>query len=176
MNKNLDFLKEKFDLKRLEVGRNDYLVKTGDVCSKLYCIEKGLFKARYLTIKGDEYIKGFMIEDGLISPSSSYLENKGSTYDVIALEDSVVFSLNLKTIFEAIALDHSVAIFISHVALELAAKKEAREYGFLCLSATEKWLNFPQELKGRVHLKDIASYIGITNVALSRIKGKTPIS
>jgi len=57
--------------------------------------------------------------------------------------------------------------------IELAIKKERREYEFLCLSAPQRFALLKQrspELVSRLTQNDIARYLGITPVALSRIK------
>ena len=57
--------------------------------------------------------------------------------------------------------------------ISLAIKKERREYEFLCLSAPERFALLKQrdpELVAKLTQNDIARYLGITPVALSRIK------
>lgn len=63
--------------------------------------------------------------------------------------------------------------WLNEFLLALAMKKEQREYEFLCLSAAERYLLFCQreaELVPRLSQLDIARYLGITPVALSRIR------
>jgi len=55
-------------------------------------------------------------------------------------------------------------------------KKERREYEFLCLSAEERYQLIREQtpdLLDRVTQNDIARYLGITPVALSRIRART---
>jgi len=55
----------------------------------------------------------------------------------------------------------------------LGLKKEIREYRLLCLSAEEAYKDFLQmnpKLLERLTQVDIARYLGITPIALSRIK------
>ena len=54
----------------------------------------------------------------------------------------------------------------------LSIKKEQREYEFLCLSAPERYSIFKEkqpDLIERITQNDLARYLGITPVALSRI-------
>ena len=68
-----------------------------------------------------------------------------------------------------------VAQFVIDGLLELAMKKERREYEFLCLSAEDRYRLIREReptMLGRVTQNDIARYLGITPVALSRIKSR----
>ena len=54
-------------------------------------------------------------------------------------------------------------------------EKSEREWSFLCENATERYLKFCKEhpqLLQRVSQNDIACYLGISNVSLSRIVSK----
>jgi CRP-like cAMP-binding protein len=59
--------------------------------------------------------------------------------------------------------------------LAFAMKKERREMEFLSLTAEDRYrllLERAPELEQRVRQKDIARYLGITPVALSRIRAR----
>ena len=57
--------------------------------------------------------------------------------------------------------------------IQLAMKKEQREFEFLCMTAEERYLKMlgtSPELIESVTQNDLAKYLGITPVGLSRIK------
>ena len=57
----------------------------------------------------------------------------------------------------------------------MGLKKELREHDLLCLSAEERYRNFLNDspaLVERITQMDMARYLGITPIALSRIKGR----
>lgn len=69
--------------------------------------------------------------------------------------------------------DHELANKMIELLLRFSMKKEWREYEFLCLSAEARYallLEATPELINKVTQNDIARYLGITPVALSRIK------
>ncbi|MBL4788193.1 MAG: hypothetical protein JKY60_03815, partial [Kordiimonadaceae bacterium] len=66
-----------------------------------------------------------------------------------------------------------IADRMTDLLLSLAMKKERREYELLCLSAEQRYrllLERQPDLVSKIKQQDIALYLGITPVALSRIK------
>ncbi len=62
---------------------------------------------------------------------------------------------------------------------QLAIKKERREADFLLLSATERYQKFLQDyayIVNSIANYHIASYLGITEVALSRIRSRLKLT
>ena len=69
--------------------------------------------------------------------------------------------------------DHEIANNLIELLLHFSMKKEKREFEFLCLSAEERYCLLAETSPGlleKVTQNDIARYLGVTPVALSRIK------
>jgi len=63
----------------------------------------------------------------------------------------------------------------NHLLENMFIKKEEREYAFVQQSAEQRYLTFldkNSQLRDKIPLKMIASHIGITPIALSRIRNK----
>lgn len=155
--------------------KNDYFAESGKETELIgYCIS-GLFRLYYETSEGEDYNKSFCAENEFISSYSSLLLSSPSILSIQALEPSelIVFRytdwINIQErhiCWERIGRKLAEAAFI---------KKEGRERKLLLQSAKINYQNFLEEypnLHERIPLYHIASYLGITSVALSRIRRK----
>ncbi len=153
--------------------KGDALFSQGEVCKKLYFIEKGLTKVFYLTSDGREFIKSFIMEDAFIASLRSLTLGETSSFTIICLEPSSVIELDFQKLISFAATDLDMSNSLNEALLQLVLKKEKREYEFLCLSAQERYqllADSSPHLVSRVNQADIARYLGITPVALSRIR------
>ena len=97
------------------------------------------------------------------------------SFSLLCLEPCHLAKLSFDEIFAAARKDIAIASVVIDLLVGLAMKKERREMEFLTLSAADRYALFTTrtpELEGRVTQKDIARYLGITPVALSRIRGR----
>jgi CRP-like cAMP-binding protein len=94
---------------------------------------------------------------------------------VICLAPSILIKVKFDELYKRGLENQAIAATMIDVLLKLALKKERREYEFLCLSAEKRYRllleNMPDLLK-KITQNDIARYLGITPVALSRIKNR----
>ena len=122
-----------------------------------------------------ETIKSFLQENDLIGSLRSCVLNEPSTFSLVCVEDSVLIEIEFSRLKKLTETDHSVAQNVLSLLLGLAIKKEQREYEFLCLSAEERLntlLERAPDVCNRVRQQDLARYLGITPVALSRIRAR----
>ncbi|MCU7918237.1 MAG: Crp/Fnr family transcriptional regulator [Candidatus Thiodiazotropha sp. (ex Epidulcina cf. delphinae)] len=163
---------------RLTVKKKSKLLNQGDVCPEIYFLRSGLVKLCYHTLDGKEYIKSFIKEGGMFGSLNSVLNNAGSTFSAIALEDSIVDAVAYTRLLNLLSKYPQLHTASLNFFQQLALKKEMREYELLCLSAQQRYEKFCREeaaLMHRIKQTDLASYLGITPVALSRMKNKSQI-
>ena len=136
-------------------------------------MRSGLVKLSYLTQQGKEQIKSFIAEGGMVGSLISLLEGGEASFSALAMEPTRVevmpFSLFQQMLDENPQLQRFAVGFFQ----QLALKKELREYELLCLSASERYQQFLQQhpqLSTRIKQADLALYLGITPIALSRLK------
>lgn len=154
-------------------SKGDCILSQGDTSDSLFFVDSGLIKAFYTTSDGREFIKSFIQKGDVVGSLSSCVLGKPSPFTLTCLEDSslrqICFSELTKITQEnALASQEIIAVLVN-----LLIKKEQREYEFLCLSAAERYRllceTSPHILK-QVKLQDLARFLGITPVALSRIR------
>ncbi len=157
----------------VEVSKGKYLFRQHQGSASLFFVEQGLVKAFYETQDGKEFIKSFIKEGQFIGSLQALVAHQPNSFSVIALENCIVKEISSSQLMESFGSAAHASVWLNEFLLSLAMKKEQREYEFLCLSAEERYLLFCQrdaDLVPRLSQLDIARYLGITPVALSRIR------
>lgn len=156
----------------IELRKGEVVFHQGDISDSIYSIQSGLLKAYYVTEDGREFIKSFIAEKDAIGNLSALVSAAACTFSLICLEPTKLIRLPFKVLVAQAEQDLNAANAIIQLLIKLAIKKERREHEFLCLSAEERYqllLEHSPELLIRVTQNDIARYLGITPVGLSRI-------
>lgn len=155
------------------VKRNDFLIREGELEKYSYFIFDGITRCWTLNDKGEEQTFWFCKEGTFSMSNISFTLKKKSDFNVQTLVDSVIYRIDnekviqiyeviprLKTVF-----DDMTAILLSRILkrnIDLI-KYSPEQYYLLMMEEYGSVLNF-------IPLKDIASYLGITPQALSRIR------
>lgn len=159
-------------LKRKEFPKKTTLLKIGQKESHLSFIEKGIIRF-FIPREFDDLTFGFAFADSFVSAYDSFLTKNPSTYQLETLTDTVLWRLTYQDL-QKIYGETEVGNEIGRLASEdLYLKKAKREVSLLNDTAEQRYLKLFTEqphLIKQVPLKYIASYIGITPQALSRIR------
>lgn len=153
----------------------EHFVQAGLTPEKIGILTQGLFRYYYLTKEGKEFTKVFMPENNILSSYSAMTSQSPSYYGIQALEPSQVITINYyhwNDLRKENAKWDKLLIFLLEKGYGV---KEKREREFLLLDAESRYKVFLQEypqLENRVRQHMIASYLGITPIALSRIRKK----
>ncbi len=168
-----EFLSSRGRPLRLDAG--DHLFRQGDENRCLYLLQDGLLKAYYVTAAGREYTKSFIQAGDLIGSLAAAYLREPCSFSLVALEEARALELDFDVLRRATEEDLELASATVDHLLRFAMKKERREHDFLTRSAQERYRMLEEhspEILSRVTQKDIALYLGITPVALSRIRGR----
>jgi CRP-like cAMP-binding protein len=167
------------NLKGLSLRKNEYFIKAGDIPDKLAFIFRGIFRVFYLSESGNENTLVFRDEGRPLSAYSSFLEKTGSRHYFQALEDSILLYILFKDWNDLLSGHPCWQIIYAKYLQVLFIEKENRETEFLSNDAETRYLTFlnkyPQIAK-RVPNYQIASYLGITPEALSRLRNKSKLT
>jgi CRP-like cAMP-binding protein len=159
-------------LKRQEFSKKQLLLKCGEVENHLSFIEAGIVRF-YIPKEDNELTFSFAFGDSFVSAYDSFLTRQPSVYNVETLEKTVLWRItfdDLKTVYN---LTESGNIIGRHAGELLFLNKSKRELSLLNESAEQRYLKLFSEqprLIKQIPLKYIASYIGVTPQALSRIR------
>ena len=159
--------------KPLALGAGEYVFRQGEPSKSLYLVKSGLLKAYYLSSDGRENIKSFILPGDNIGSLTAIHSGEACTFSLICLKACELIKLPFEALYEASQTDAEISAAIVDFLLKFGMKKEMREYELLCLSAEDRYrrlLEHTPQLFDLVTQNEIARYLGITPVALSRIK------
>ena len=154
--------------------KKSLLLDIGSIENHISFIEKGI--VRLLIPKEDEEKEitfGFCFINEFVSAYDSFLTQLPSTYQVEALTDVTIWSISyadLQDVYNKTRIGNLIGRLSSE---RLFLIKSKREQSLLNESAEQRYLNLFTErpnLIQKIPLKYIASYIGVTPQALSRIR------
>lgn len=154
--------------------KGDFILRSGDVCRNLYYIDKGLVKLCF-TKANKEFIMRFFPENALFTLLDSYLTQTPSTYEIICLEKTIITSIRNEEMQFLCKKHHSFETFFRKLVSLSALNMMKRISEMLEENATQRYEHFVEEnnhLLQRITLGDLANYLGITQVSLSRIRAK----
>ena len=154
-----------------DVGEHVFM--QGDSDDSLYLIKQGVVKAYYLTSDGQERVKSFLTDHDVIGSMSAAYQKQKATFGLICLEPTQLLKFSFERLYQQSQNNHQLAREVIDILLAFAMKKEARERELLCLSAEQRYqqlLDKSPDLMEKVTQNDIARYLGVTPVGLSRIK------
>lgn len=167
-----DFLMLQAQLRTEIIGEGEELFKDGEVFNRVAFIVSGLVKKFYLTEDGKEFIKEFSTSGEVIAPYSSLLQQKPALFTVQALEKTQLFTTDWSVMKKLFHKNIRWMELGKRVAEMHFIKLEQREFEFLAYSAAQRYEAFQNrypQLVQRLKKQDIAAYLGITPVSLSRL-------
>lgn len=159
-------------LNRETFPKKHLLLRVGETEKHLSFIEQGMVRF-YIPGEENELTFDFVFENSFVSGYSSFLTQTPAVYQIETLSETILWRLtheDLQTIYRETAMGNLLGRKASE---QLFLKKTKRELSLLSESAEQRYLNLfteQPELIRQIPLKYIASYIGITPQALSRIR------
>jgi CRP/FNR family transcriptional regulator, anaerobic regulatory protein len=173
MNQELhQFLQTAFTHKRY--GKGSVLVRQGQICKELFYVEKGLLKICSLD-DGREFIMRFFPENSFVTVVDSFTEQSASRFEMVALEDVEVFAIHHTGFEAACAENPAIANMFRKINQWVATNMMKRIRELLENDASRRYQNFIEQngdILQRISLGDLAKYIGVTQVSLSRIRAQ----
>lgn len=161
-----------------DVEKGQHVLREGDVCNHLYYCVDGVFRMYHTSQDGAEFNKNFFTENVFFTSYSSIVLDIPSFYSIQALKNSKIASFTKQTFENLYERNRCWETLGRKLAEGLYVKKELKERQLMVHSAEERYQIFLQEYPGldkRIPQYHIASYLGISPVSLSRIRGSSGI-
>jgi len=155
-----------------EFEKKHLLLRQGQIENHLSFIQQGIVRF-YIANQSSDLTFSFAFHNSFVSGYNSFLTRSPSSYYIETLTNTVLWQLtyeDLQEIYRHTNIGNAIG---RHASEDLFLKKSQRELSLLNETAQERYINLfaeqPQLLK-EIPLKYIASYIGVTPQALSRIR------
>lgn len=153
----------------------DHLQRAGEASTTVYFLSDGLVREYYLRTDGTERTRGFVRTGGFTAAYADFLLGRDADVSIQALQDTDTAGLPLRVLAD-LRRDDGIWEVVSRRLLEqMYLQKEKREFQFLTMSASERYTRLEEDFPGIERIVPqyhVASYLGITPVALSRIRGR----
>lgn len=159
--------------KEHKLSKGDFFVREGNACNQLAYVYQGILRSFYINEKGEDITYCFCANNDMETSFKSFLLGEPSAISIQALEDTsllVIDKNDLQHLFDTHLFWSEIGRLLTeqeYLKMELHASTIKNE------SAKEKYLRLIEErpmLLQKVPLHYIASYLGISNRHLTRLR------
>ncbi|SHK14290.1 cAMP-binding domain of CRP or a regulatory subunit of cAMP-dependent protein kinases [Reichenbachiella agariperforans] len=159
-------------LKTITLHKHTHLLEMGETENALSFITKGIVRL-YIPRAEQDLTFGFLFENEFVTAYDSFLTQMPSEYQIETLTETTLWRISHRDLHEVYEQTHSGNIIGRKMAEKMFLIKSKRELALLSKTAEERYLDLFSDrpkLLQQIPLKYIASYIGVTPQALSRIR------
>ncbi len=168
ITKGLDFFIPKL------YRKGDFLIEAENTCNWIGFVGSGIVRNFYISSKGDEITYCITFPNNFISAYSSFIAGKKTFENIHAITDVEMLVITKKQFSKLIKESTNWLKFANHFAEQSYLLMENRLLALQMESAEKRYTdllhNNPEFLQ-HVPLKYLASYLGVTQRHLSRLRG-----
>ena len=167
-----DFLSQ--NLRVYQFKKGEKLQVAGTVCNEIAFCNKGVLRAYYLN-GTKQVVEDFFTENTYVSDYNSFLSRQAGIWNIEALSDCELILLSYDGLQKCYEIFPSFQKYGRIMAEYLFIRFYLKSNSLLIESPQQRFMNLAKsrpDILQRVPQYMIASYLGITPEALSRIKSK----
>ncbi len=159
--------------KQVKFAKNDYLLTEGNTENDYWFIESGFVRSYVIDTEGNDITTNFYAAYDIVIDWSSFFLRNPTRENIQALSDCVCWQLDFDT-FQF--LFHTIQSFREQGRTTLVGSYftlKNQRISMIADQAKERYLRLLQEkphIIQNISLKHIATYLGITDTSLSRIR------
>lgn len=153
--------------------RDMFFLHAGEESTEIGVVASGTFRSFYNNLAGNDITKYFYTEGGVLLSYFAYLKKRESMYSIQALEDSEIFVTKISDFAKITEGNYQLLLLCKKVMDCILIMKEEHASSFTLLNSTQRYQKFLADYPGleeRIKQHQLASYLGITPVSLSRIR------
>lgn len=153
--------------------RNEYLLKEGSVCSESHFIEEGIVRSYIYDLEGNDVTTAFCSKRMFASDLLSFFKRTPSKENIQALTDCQTWYITYEDMQESF---HAIPEFREFGRLNIINQfglLQQRMLSMVQQTAEQRYSDLVYanpEILQHAPLKSIATYLGITDTSLSRIR------
>jgi CRP-like cAMP-binding protein len=159
---------------KLVLPKGAYLVTEGKVCRHLYFLEQGALRG-YYNLEGKEITHWFAFANDFVTSFHSFITQQAAVENIQLLEGSILWAITKDNLTRLLNEYHDIERLVRIAYEKYYIRLEHRFVNAQFKTATERYQDLLIEaphIIERVPLGAIASYLGISQETLSRIRGK----
>lgn len=157
-----------------QLPKNTMVLNQGEVCRSVFLISKGLARMFYYH-NGNEITNRFFFDNEVIADMQSIYSKKPSLFHIQLLEDCQLVEIKYSELEELYTRYHEIESIGRLLAIECFLEESEYSRLFQMFSSKQRYTQLLEkypDIINRVSLGHIASYIGVTQVQLSRIRSQ----
>ncbi len=157
------------------VRKKELILKTGQICKRLYFVESGSLRAFAVNREGKESTIMFAVQDWWITDMDCFVNRKPTSLSIEALENSEVVGLNFHALEELYQKVPKFERFFRILFQNAYVREQQRALHSISFTTEERYWQFVKKypaIAEKVTQKQIASYLGVTPEFLSSVKKK----
>jgi CRP-like cAMP-binding protein len=163
--------------KVIKCPKKTILLREGEISRFFYFATQGIFRAGFSDAEATEHTRAFfsVSTQPFVMSYGSFINQCPSLSFLDTLEDGEVFAWTYDYMHNLQETDFRWMKFLKKQLDFVFSSREIKEWQVYTLSCEDRYLAFlaqSPDLANRIPLHYIASYIGITPEALSRIRGR----
>jgi CRP-like cAMP-binding protein len=159
--------------KQVQFNKGGNVQTVGQTCKTIYFVKSGVVRIYYFKDATD-ITESFEFENAFVARAESLFGGEPSRKAIQAIENTVLIAIDSNKLFKLFDLHPDLERLFRKIIETSYVNTVNRIESLQFNTAEERYINLlkahPNVLK-RVTLKLIASYLGITPVSLSRIRG-----
>lgn len=158
---------------RKEIVQHDFLLREGRVSDQYLFLDHGLLRAFACDPEGNDITTGFYKSGQVVFEVSSFFTRATSQENIQALTDCAGWYITFQQLNALFHARPEFREFGRSVLVQGFAALKGRMLGMITTSATERYAQLVKttpEILLNAPVKHIASYLGVTDTSLSRIR------
>lgn len=187
MNQNLEFLNNftkvsEKTFKKLQdistytkIKKGEAIARTGEKATSIHLLIAGVMRAYYYDETGKQYNKKLFVPTTFVGALTSLIVDEPSQMTYEALTDCKLFEVDFAKFKELCHTEIEVSNLYCNALEYIFIQYERRSLELMSLDATERYFKLKQripDIDDLIPQFQIASYLNITPVQLSRIRKK----
>ena len=156
------------------LAKNEYLVAGGKTCRHLYFLQQGALRGYYI-LEGKEITHWFAFENDFVTSFHSFITQQPAVENIQLLEGSILWAISKEKLAGLLNRYREIERLVRIVYENYYIRLEERFINAQFKTAAERYQNLLQQtphMIERVPLGYIASYLGISQETLSRIRSR----
>jgi len=157
----------------LSFNAEQKLVEQGEISDAVYFVQAGILRYYLTTVNGSEINKSIRIAPCIVGSTVALVTGQPSALNISCFTETNALKISWKAFQQQMDYSHSLEHFYRRGIETLFIEREQRELSLLMDTAQQRYLHFVERYAAvldQIPLYHVASYIGITPVALSRIR------
>ncbi|SEN87933.1 cAMP-binding domain of CRP or a regulatory subunit of cAMP-dependent protein kinases [bacterium A37T11] len=154
--------------------KGNWVIRQGKICHHIYFVQLGLLKLFSQGLQ-QQFIMRFAPENSFITILDSFWDEKPTKYELMALEETTLFSIDKKAMDRLCSQHHCLDRLFRNIIALASVNMMNRINEMLEDDATVRYHNFLKQqavIIQRIKLGDLAAYLGVTQTTISRIRAK----